>query len=252
MTNAPLRVGAGATLTLTQIPVRDLAKRVLVVGDPARARIYSALLDGGRLISQNREYVTFTGTYQGTEVSIVSHGVGAPGAVVAFEELCRAGVERIVRAGTAGGLQPDVVDGSLVVATAAVREDGLTGRLVPLSFPAVADSTLVESLAAHASTTGLTVHRGIVLTSALFYPHDVLGGDHLMWQRAGCLAVEMEIAPLLITAALHEVAAAAVLAIDGNPLAEQDDDMSGYQPFREIVDTAVAGAVECALKALVA
>lgn len=252
MSFAPVRVPQDSTLTLTQIPVSALAERVLVVGDPARAEQYSALLDDAHPIAANREYVSFGGTYRGTPVTIVSHGVGAPGAAVVFEELCRGGARRIIRSGTAGGLQPDVVDGALVIATAAVRQDGITDRLVPAVFPAVADAGVVAALQASAAQTSCDVHTGIVLTGALFYPHAVLGSDLELWQRAGCVAVEMEAAALFVTASLHGVEAGAIVAIDGNPLAASDDAMEDYSPFREVVHTAVRGAVTAALDALVA
>lgn len=248
----PVRLGPDDTLTLTRVPVRDLARRVLVVGDPERARKVAAeLLDDARQVGQNREYLTFTGTYRGTEVSVMSHGVGAAGAAVAFEELCRGGAQRIIRSGTAGGMQPGVRDGAVVVATGAVRRDGLSVQLVPPEFPAVADAELVLALWEAAGRTGLERHRGVVLTSDAFYPHPVLGSDHRLWQQAGCVAVEMEVAALLVTAALHAVPAGAVLAVDGNPLAQEDEGMSDYQPFREIVHRAVDGALRCALEALV-
>ena len=252
MTGTAPRLGPDDTLTLTQVRVRDLAPRVLVVGDPARARKAAELLEDARQVGENREYLTFTGTYQGTPVSVLSHGIGAAGAGVAFEELCRGGAQRIVRSGTAGGLQPDVLDGSLVVATAAVRRDGLSQHLVPLAFPAVADASVVLALSEQAASTGLDVHRGVVLTSDLFYPHAVLGDDLQLWQHAGCVAVEMEVAALLVVASLHGVQAGAVLAIDGNPLAAEDPSMAGYHPFREVVYQAVAGALTAALGALVA
>ena len=252
MTLDRIRVPSDSTLTLSQIPVSELADRVMVVGDPARAQEYSALLDDARPMASNREYVSFSGSYKGTPVSIASHGIGGAGANVLFEELCRAGVARIIRAGTAGGLQPEVVDGSIVIATAAVREDGVTQLLVPAQFPAVADPAVVLALEAAASQQELDVHRGIVLTSAVFYPHDVLGSSLEQWQRAGCVAVEMEVAALLVTASLHGVAAGAVLAIDGNPLRQADKNMEGDSPFRDIVRAAVRGAVITALDALVA
>lgn len=247
-----IRVPANSTLTLSQIPVSELADLVMVVGDPARAQEYSALLDDVRPVASNREYVSFTGSHKGVLVSIVSHGIGGAGANVLFEELCRAGVRRIIRAGTAGGLQPEVVDGSIVVATAAVRQDGVTQLLVPVQYPAVADPVVVLALDAAASQQELDVHRGIVLTSAVFYPHDVLGSDLEQWQRAGCVAVEMEVAALLVTASLHGVQAGAVLAIDGNPLQQADKNMEDYSPFRDIVRAAVRGAVVTALDALIA
>lgn len=247
-----IRFADDDVLPLTQIRVGDLAKRVLVVGDPARAGKAAALLTDGRRVSANREYVTYSGTYEGVAVSIVSHGVGASGAAVCFEELCRGGAQRIIRAGTAGGLQPEVLDGSLVVATAAVREEGLTRHLVPLSYPAVADATVVAHLRQQALSCGLNVHSGVVVTSDCFYPLPVLGIDHRIWQRARCVAVEMEMAALLVIAAQHGVEAGGILAIDGNPLAGQDPEMSDYRPFREIVDQAIAAALRSALRSLVA
>jgi uridine phosphorylase len=249
---APARLGPDDTLTLLQVPVAGLAPRVLVVGDPARAATAAGRLEDARQVGANREYVTYTGTYRGTAVSVASHGVGSGGAAICFEELCRGGAAVIVRAGTAGGLAESVRDGDLVVATAAVRGEGVTPRIVPLGYPAVADAELTMALWAAAGAAGLTAHAGVVLTSDLFYPHPVLGDDLALWARARCVAVEMELAALLVITGQHGVRAGGVFAIDGNPLAAQDADMSGYQPFREVVARAVAVTLDVALDALVA
>jgi uridine phosphorylase len=237
-------------LTLLQVPEANLAPRVLVVGDPGRAARAAELLQDARQVGANREYVTYTGSHNGTPVSVASHGVGSAGAAICFEELCRGGASVLLRAGTAGGLPDQVRDGSLVVATAAVREDGASTRLVPPSYPAVADAELVCALRERARSSELALHTGVVLTSDLFYPHDVLGPDLPLWHRAGCVAVEMELATLLVVAALHGARAGGILAIDGNPLAAQDTDMSGYQPFREVVATAVEATLAIALDVL--
>lgn len=247
-----IRLSADDTLPIARARVGDLAPRVLVAGDPARVTRIGALLDDARQVGANREYVTITGTYRGHAVSLMSHGVGSAGAGVVFEELCRAGVERIVRVGTAGGMQPHVTDGSLVVATGAIRCDGLSARLVPLAWPAVADPEVTLALRAAAAGTGLTVHGGVVLTADNFYPSPVLPNDLHLWQQAGAVAVEMEVSALLTIASMNGVAAGAVLAIDGNPLAAKDESMADYAPFREIVDRAVDGAIHTGLDALIA
>lgn len=240
---------AGETQPITRIRAGELAENVVVVGDPARVAKVAQRLDGAREIAANREYLTVTGSYRGVPVSVSSHGVGAAGAAVAFTELCRAGAKRIVRAGTAGGMQLQVTDGAVVVATGAVRDEGITPRLVPLGFPAVADPSLTLALLQAVSGSELHTHHGIVLTSDLFYPAAALGDDLEMWSTAGCVAVEMELAALLIIAAQHGVAAGGVFAIDGNPLATRSTDMAGYNPFREIVDRAVDTALAAALAA---
>ncbi len=235
-----------------QVKVRDLAPRVLVAGDPARVERIAAQLDGAKRVGANREYVTYTGQWRGVRVSVSSHGVGSAGAAIVFTELGQVGVERVIRVGTAGGMQPTVRDGDLVVATAAVREDGLSRRLVPLSFPAVVDLDVATTLRERAARSELKVHSGIVLTTDNFYPSPVLDSDMRLWQRAGIVAVEMEVSALLVTAALYGVAAGAILAIDGNPLADDDEAMADYQPFRDIVRRAVDEMITVGLDALIA
>lgn len=239
---------ATSVLPILGVPGDALPARVITVGDPRRAERAANLLDDASLLAHRREYAIWVGSHRGVEVAVVSHGVGAAGAGVCFEELCRAGVQRIVRAGTAGGLQPEVGDGDLVVATAGVRDDGLTDGLVPAAFPAVADRAVTAALVAGAPD----AHEGIVLTSAVFYPHDVFGSNLATWQRAGVVAVEMEVAALFVIASLHDVAAGAILAIDGNPLATGDAAMAGYDPDRDVVADAVTRMLAIALDAVCA
>lgn len=238
-----------ALTPVLRVEVGLVPERVLVVGDPARAEMAAGRLDGARMLGRFREYATFAGEYRGRPVAVSSHGVGAPGAAVCFEELCRAGARRIIRAGTCGGLQPSVDDGHLVVAAAAVREDGVTQQMVPPSFPAVASAPVIGRLLREAADAECTVHSGLVLTHALFYPGEVLGGDLEMWQRAGALAVEMECAALFVLGALHSIETGAVLAVDGNPLRPGEGE---YNPHRPVVRQAVETMVDIALGALTA
>eukprot|EP01125_Pyxidicula_operculata_P003010 TRINITY_DN1308_c0_g1_i4.p1 TRINITY_DN1308_c0_g1~~TRINITY_DN1308_c0_g1_i4.p1 ORF type:complete len:107 (+),score=17.12 TRINITY_DN1308_c0_g1_i4:50-322(+) len=60
---------------------------VIVVGDPARATMVSKFLEAAECIGNNREYLTYSGTYKGVKVTVASHGVGGGGASMAFEEL---------------------------------------------------------------------------------------------------------------------------------------------------------------------
>lgn len=243
-----VQLGPDDVLPLLQAPVSAIAPAALVVGDPARAERAADLLDGAREVGRNREYLTFTGRYADQLVTISSHGVGSAGAAVCIEELLRAGVRRIIRAGTAGGLQPEVTDGDLVLATAAVRDEGTSVRLVPAEYPAVADPGVVAALAE--AVGGARVHRGVVLTSDLFYPMPMLGSSLQRWAEAGVLAVEMELSVLLVLAGLRGVAAGGVFAIDGNPVAAAD--MTDYAPHRDIVRAAADAAVRAGLDALTA
>jgi uridine phosphorylase len=238
-------------LPILNVEASEIPENLLVVGDPNRLQRVSALLENVEAVSQNREYHTIRGIYQGKPVGAVSHGVGSAGAGACFEELCRSGARRIIRSGSAGGMQPGVGAGDVIIAHAAVREDGLSPKLVPPTYPAIASPDLVLAMRAAASTAGVIAREGTILTSDMFYPHDVLGSDLPLWQKAGVIAVEMEAATLFVVCALHGVEAGAVLAVDGNPLEQDEGNMDTYDPHRDIVSQAVEQSIRVGLEALV-
>ncbi len=225
----------------------EIPEGVLVMGDPSRAKLASTCLQDARLLGRYREYVTYAGLHNGVEVAVTSHGVGAPGAAICFEELSRAGVKRIIRTGTCGGLKIEVEDGDLVIVTAAIREDGVTGSMLPASFPAVASVDVTMALRRAATAAGRRFHEGVVLTHSLFYPGEVLGGDLDLWHRAGAVAVEMECAALFVNGALNGVETGAILAADGNPIHRE----KVYDPHRVVVYEGVEAMVRVGLDALI-
>ena len=191
----------------------DIPPRVITCGDPARAERIAQRLENAKNLAKNREFWVYTGTHKGTEVAVVSHGVGCGGAAIAFESLWRAGAKVIIRTGTCGGMQPDVLAGDLVVATGACREEGVTEKMIPLSYPAIADGEVVAALMQSAKANNRPVHKGLVLTQALFYP-GFLESTVKLYARAGIKAMENEVASLLVVSSLHGVKAGAIVAVD--------------------------------------
>lgn len=191
----------------------DIPPRVITCGDPARAERIAQRLENAKNLAKNREFWVYTGTHKGTELAVVSHGVGCGGAAIAFESLWRAGAKVIIRTGTCGGMQPDVLAGDLVVATGACREEGVTEKMIPLSYPAIADGEVVAALMQSAKANNRPVHKGLVLTQALFYP-GFLESTVKLYAKAGIKAMENEVASLLVVSSLHGVKAGAIVAVD--------------------------------------
>ena len=240
---------------MTMLPILKLddsaiPELILVVGDPNRLNEVADHLEDTKELGRNREYHSISGYFNGKQLAVFSHGVGSAGAGACFEELCRGGAKKIIRAGSAGGLQKSVNAGDLVIAQAAVREDGLSPKLVPHGYPALATPDLVINLRNAAIAADIKYHEGLVLTSDMFYPHEILGSDLPLWQRAGVTAVEMEAAALFVICSLQGVKTAAVFAIDGNPLEQDDGSMETYNPRQESVTTAVTASIKVALAAL--
>lgn len=234
-------------LPLLNVDTQQIHSNALVCGDPARAAKIAARLDTYEEISHNREYRLFNGTKDGVALTIVSHGVGAAGAAVCFEEVIKGGAQDIIRIGTAGSLRHGIGDGDLVLASGAVREDGLTDKLIPPAYPAVADHSILLALEHTARALNFPTYSGLVLTLAAFYP-EMLDLPNTFYSRANVIAVEMEVSALFVIASLHGVRAGAVLAIDGVAI---DFDADSYNPHRELVDQGIDHAMELAIETLI-
>jgi uridine phosphorylase len=238
-------------LPITKLTIGSVSPSVLVCGDPARAQQIAGYLEQADELVFEREYYVCKGVYQGIPITVCSHGIGAPGAAIAFEELIAAGAKRLLRVGTCGGLQPQVQDGHLVIATAAVQQTGYGRETVPPGYPAVADPEMVLALRRAAANHSQTWHSGIVITRDNFYPgvETIHTADYPIMSQANVLAVEMECAALFIVGSLRGVPTGAILAVDGNVLVKKES-MDVYDPHREVVKQAVAAEIEIALAAL--
>jgi uridine phosphorylase len=235
---------------LIKVDAAAVPDRVLVVGDPNRVAIVAQRLQNVVELGRNREYVTVAGSYRGRRIGVASHGVGAPGAALCFEELCQAGAQRLIRAGTCGGLADGVEEGDLVVVTGAVRREGFTQRVVPLGYPAIATTDVVLRLREAALARKVKFHEGLTVTDDLFYAHPMLGNELQLWHDAGVAAIEMECSALLILASLHGVQAGAILTVDAKDLELKD--MTAYNPHRTNIRDAVEAMIDVSLDALVA
>jgi uridine phosphorylase len=241
---------AVATLPLTGLPIGAVSPAVLVCGDPARATRAAGFLEQATLLSDRREYRAFSGLFMKTPVVVCSHGIGAPGAAIAFEELVAAGARHLIRAGTCGSLQPYLHAGDLVIAAGAVDSTGYGRETVPPGYPAVASPALVLALEQAATEAAYLFTTGIVLSRDNFYRGVVTTVDYPMYSQANVLAVEMECAALFHVANLRGVRAAAILAVDGNVLESGGEDFDNYDPHQEVVATAVEAEILIALDAL--
>ena len=196
------------------------AKYAILPGDPGRVERIAALLDEPRYFHQNREYTTSLGSLEGENVLVMSTGMGGPSTAIGVEELCQTGVRTLIRVGTCGGMQTEVIGGNLVVATGAVRMEGTSREYAPIEYPAVADLTVTNALARAARALGYPCHTGVVHCKDSFYgqhsPERMPVGDELQykwraWIKAGCLASELESAALFIVAQTLRVRAGCVL-----------------------------------------
>lgn len=201
----------------------EVARHIILVGDPERARRVAAMFDRVELERTNREYVTITGVHQGLRVSVMGTGMGAGSTEIAIVELCQC-VERpvMIRCGSTGALQPGMALGDLVISQGALRLENTTKFYVEDNYPAVADPQVVLALAAAADAGGFSYHVGLTATAPSFYGAQ---GRHIpgfppaypdiveRLARQGIKNLEMETSCLLTLATLRGFMAGAVCAV---------------------------------------
>lgn len=192
----------------------DFAPSVLLPGDPLRAQhIAKTFFDDVREVTAVRNMLGFTGTYQGVAVSAMGSGMGIPSAsIYATELVTEFGVERLIRVGSCGALQPDLAIRDVILAIGACTDSGVNRvRYGGHDFAATADFALLRAAAEAAKTVGIDVRVGNVHSADLFYTPD----DHAFerMQSMGVLAVEMEAAGLYGVAAEKGARALTILTV---------------------------------------
>lgn len=82
----------------------DIAKTVLIPGDPLRAKyIAENFLENARLVNTVRNMLAYTGTYKGKEITVFSSGMGMPSMGIYCYELFQFyDVENMIRIGSCG------------------------------------------------------------------------------------------------------------------------------------------------------
>lgn len=143
-----------------QTTSKDVTPYVLLPGDPHRVEKVAALWDEAHFVADNREHVTYTGTYKGMPITCTSTGMGCPSTAIAMEELARCGATTFLRMGTCLGIADGVNIGDIVIFDSACRFEGTTKFYAPVEYPAVAHYEVVFGLVQAAEKMQLSYHVG--------------------------------------------------------------------------------------------
>lgn len=117
----------------------QLTDRIILVGDPGRVDIVAEHFDTRDFEVSSREFHTIGGTYQGKPIMCLSHGIGPDNIDIVINELdALANIDfetrevkdthrqlSMVRIGTSGALQPELIVGTPVIAEKAIGFDGV-------------------------------------------------------------------------------------------------------------------------------
>ena len=207
------------------LPIKfgEVARYVIVPGDPNRVPVIAESLENVINQGQNREFNAYKGTHNGIEVSVVSTGIGCPSTAIAVEELSYVGAEVFIRIGTSGSVDKSAKKGDIFIATAAVRDDGTSKQYIPIEFPAIASHNVVSNLIKASKNLNIDSKVGICQSKDSFFgetePERMPVAPYLdfkwkSWQKGSVGASEMEAATLFTLSQIKRLEAGAILAIE--------------------------------------
>ncbi len=219
----------------------DIAKAVLLPGDPLRAKfIADTFLENVRQFNAVRNMFGFTGTYKGKEVSVMGTGMGCPSiGIYSYELIHFYGVEKLIRVGSCGAMTGDLALGDIVMAIAASTDSNYAHQYqLPGIFSAGASFDLLRKAVESAERNGFPFKVGNVLSSDVFYG-DVPTRD--VWAKMGVLAAEMESYALYCNASRAGVDALGIFSVS-------DSMVTGEEMSAEKRQTSFTNMMQVALE----
>lgn len=143
-----------------------------------------------QLNSANTAFTVYKAEYCGVEVAIVMAGVGAPLCTAVFEEVFAMGVETIVLFGTCGVLDASIADCSVIIPTAALRDEGTSFHYVLPSDEIDVNIRYRDLFKSLLDELGCSYTEGKVWTTDGIYRET--RGKMERRKAAGCVCVDME------------------------------------------------------------
>lgn len=225
----------------------DFSKTVLMPGDPMRAQfIAENFFENARLVNNIRGIKGYSGYYKGTFLSVMASGIGIPAMGLYSHELFNFyDIDRIIRVGTAGSIDPSCKVGDVLISDLALTNSSFYHLLnLPQDFKAVPTEKLLKKAVEIAKENNIKCTVGTVLTDELYY--SLLENKEEFWRNRGVLAYEMEAASLYAHAAVAHKESLALFTISNDVITgEEMEPADREHSLTDMITIALDLAVQC-------
>lgn len=195
-----------------------IAKTVLMPGDPLRAKyIADNFLENVERFNTVRNVFGYTGTYKGRRISVMASGMGMPSIGIYSYELFKFyDVDNIIRIGSCGAYTADLNLYDVILATDVWSESSFAKVQGKCNSDVIkASPKLNEKIENIAKELGMEIHKERIHSSDVFYRENFEEYKEI-FEKQGCVAVEMEAFALFHNANATGKNAACLLTVSDN------------------------------------
>lgn len=225
----------------------DIAKTVLMPGDPLRAKfIAETYLENVNCFNTVRNMYGFTGNYKGKMVSVMGSGMGMPSiGIYSYELYNEYDVDTIIRIGSAGSYCDKLRVFDVMLADSAYSESSFAkvqgGYEDDITYPTESLNMDIMNIA---KELGKTIKIGRVHSSDVFYRQDKSPYYKDLYENKQCLCVEMESFALFHNARILGKNAACLLTISDSFVSNEiTTSKQRQQSFTEMMEIALETAI---------
>ncbi|MGA3601668.1 purine-nucleoside phosphorylase [Lysinibacillus agricola] len=205
--------------------VGEIAKTVLMPGDPLRARyIAETYLENITQFNSVRNMYGYTGTYKGKQISVMGSGMGmASMGIYSYELYKFYDVENIIRVGSAGAYTEKLNIHDIVLADSAWSESTFakvqSGVESDVQYPS---ELLTQKIEEAANRINIPLVKGKVHSSDVFYHESHVPNYVDFYIDHNCICTEMESFALFHNARILEKNAACLITIGENLVTKEE------------------------------
>jgi len=152
---------------------------------------------------EDGQHCVYEISYRDQRLSFFHPGVGAPIAAGLLEEVIAFGCRKFVACGGCGVLEKDIAVGHIIVASGAVRDEGLSYHYLPPAREVVANELGIQALVKTLDSRGVPYRLGKTWTTDA--PYRETPNKIARRKEDGCIVVEMESAALMAVAQFRNV-----------------------------------------------
>lgn len=225
----------------------EIANKVLMPGDPLRAKfIAETFLEDAKLVNEVRNMLAYTGTYQGSPVTVMASGMGMPSmGIYSYELFSQYDVEQIIRIGSAGAYVPELKLRDVVLAESVWSESSFArtqnGYESDIILPG---RELNEKIEAVAKRLGIPLAVTRVHSSDVFYCESNVDDYREINRKHQCACVDMESFALFHNANVLKRQAACLLTIsDSFPSGEKATANERQTAFTDMMKIALEASL---------